>query len=103
MDRQLLGEFGNRRVEIPASTCKHLLYDVRALISDRETLVFAGEVSAGIERSIRLEHRGGREIEVALAVGAVIRDVVNQRRGLANDLPVDAILIRNNGVRFQIR
>src|SRR5215471_4519222 len=71
------------------NTREDLLDDVGALESDRKRISLAGVPCGGVEGRVRLYHRGGREVEVAVALRAPGRDLFNHARRLPHRPPTD--------------
>ena len=82
---------------------KNALHDVRTLESQREHLARADVIRAREERAQRLHHRCRRELEIALAVRAVVGHVAHELRGLADRLPVDAVVVGDDRARVEVR
>ena len=84
-------------------TGKHFLHDIRPFKANRQLL--AGPVVPGsrIERPIGFQHCRGSKLKVALAVQAMLADVMNQRRRFFDDVPMNAIVIGNHCVDLHIR
>ncbi len=79
-----------------------LLNDVRAFESNGELLAGAGVIRARVERPVGLQHGGRREVEISLALPAMIGQVTYQCRAFMDHFPMNAIFSGNDAVRLKI-
>src|ERR1700723_1631202 len=103
VDREGRDEIGSGGVDVTFIFGEDFADDVGSFKADGELSAGAVVPGAGEEGAVRFQQRGGSEVEGALCVRAVSRDVLDQFSGAGDGLPVDARVVGDDGAGVEVR
>src|SRR5258708_7105772 len=81
---------------------ENLLNNVRAFETDGELLARACVISARVERSVGLHHRGRGEVEITVARWSMNCQVMYQRSAFTDNIPMNSVVSGNDAIRLNI-